>query len=180
METFSVLLALCAGNSPVNSPHKGQWRGALMFSLICAWINGWVNNREAVDLRRYRAHYDVTVMFWYTQSELLFINRPKHNLHDSFCSVLWIDQISFHFRAIIYFHFCDFQMCTRSSIDMIGIVELIWQAPIWFWNRWFINKLLERLHSTTLFVFLCTSFRNCYANVCWWQKLIPSLCRVLY
>ena len=49
--------------SPVNSPHKGQWRGALMFSLICVWINGWVNNREAGDLRRYRAHYDVTVMF---------------------------------------------------------------------------------------------------------------------
>ena len=48
--------------SPVNSPHKGQWRGALMFSLICVWINGWVNNREAGDLRRYRAHYFVTVM----------------------------------------------------------------------------------------------------------------------
>ena len=47
---------------PVNSPHKGQWRGALMFSLICAWINGWVNNREAGDLRRHRAHYDFTVM----------------------------------------------------------------------------------------------------------------------
>ena len=47
METFSALLALCAGNSPVpvNSPHNGQWRGALMFSLICARINGWVNNR---------------------------------------------------------------------------------------------------------------------------------------
>ena len=49
--------------SPVNSPHKGQWRGALMFSLICVWINGWVNNREAGDLRRYRAHYDVTLMY---------------------------------------------------------------------------------------------------------------------
>ena len=48
--------------SQVNSPHKGQWLGALMFSLICAWINGWVNKREAGDLRRYRAHYDVTVM----------------------------------------------------------------------------------------------------------------------
>ena len=48
--------------SPVNSPHKGQWRGTLMFSLICVWINGWVNSREAGDLRRYRAHYDVTVM----------------------------------------------------------------------------------------------------------------------
>ena len=64
MNTFSALLALCVGNSPVpvNSPHKGQWRGALMFSLICVWINGWVNNREAGDLRRYRAQYDVTVM----------------------------------------------------------------------------------------------------------------------
>ena len=54
--------------SPVNSTHKGQWRGALMFSLIWAWINGWVNNREAGDLRRHRAHYDVIVMTfnkWY-------------------------------------------------------------------------------------------------------------------
>ena len=48
--------------SPVNSLHKGQWRGALMFSLICAWINGWVNNGKAGDLRRHRAHYDVMVM----------------------------------------------------------------------------------------------------------------------
>ena len=48
--------------SPVNSPHKGQWRGALMFTLICVWINGCVNNREAGDLRCYCAHYGVTVM----------------------------------------------------------------------------------------------------------------------
>ena len=47
--------------SPVNSPHKGQWRGALMFSLICAWIDGSVNTGEACDLRRHRAHYDVTL-----------------------------------------------------------------------------------------------------------------------
>ena len=48
--------------SPVNIPHKGQWRGALMFYLICVWINGCVNNRVAGDLRRYRAHYEVIVM----------------------------------------------------------------------------------------------------------------------
>ena len=48
--------------SPVNSPHKGQWRGALMLSFIRAWINGWVKNRQACDLRRHRAHYDVIVM----------------------------------------------------------------------------------------------------------------------
>ena len=48
--------------SPVNSSNKGQWRRALMFSLIFTWINGWVNNLEVVNLRRHRAHYDVTVM----------------------------------------------------------------------------------------------------------------------
>ena len=49
--------------SPFDSPHKDQWRGALMFSLICAWTNGWANNRDASDLRRHRTHYDVTLMF---------------------------------------------------------------------------------------------------------------------
>ena len=48
--------------SLVNSPHIGQWRGALMFSLICVWINGCVNNHDAGDLRCHHTHYDVTVM----------------------------------------------------------------------------------------------------------------------
>ena len=47
---------------PINSPHKRQWRGALMVSLICAWISSWVNSREAGDFRRQRAHYDANVM----------------------------------------------------------------------------------------------------------------------
>ena len=55
----------------VISPHKGQWRGALMFSWICIWINGWINNREADDLRRYRAHYYVTVMCFFLPSHYM-------------------------------------------------------------------------------------------------------------
>ena len=59
--------------SPVNSPHKGQWHGALMFSVItmasdtefwCFLLSGpeqMVNNQDAGDLRHHRAHYDVTV-----------------------------------------------------------------------------------------------------------------------
>ena len=64
METYSALLAFVRGihRSPVNFPHKVQWRGALVFSLICAWSNGWVNNRGAGDLRRHSAHFDVFVM----------------------------------------------------------------------------------------------------------------------
>ena len=42
--------------------YNGQWRGALMLSLICAWINGWVNNSEAGDLRWHRAHLYATVI----------------------------------------------------------------------------------------------------------------------
>ena len=72
--------------SPVSSPHKGQWRRALMFSLIFAWINSWVNNGETGDLRRHRAHYDVTLMhksIWFIKSQLfalywLFIDFSDH------------------------------------------------------------------------------------------------------
>ena len=56
------------GMSPVSGEFPAQMPvicGALIFSLICVWINminGWVNIREAGDLRRHRAHYDVSVM----------------------------------------------------------------------------------------------------------------------
>ena len=64
--------------SPVNSPHKGQWSGALIFSFICVWINSWVNNRAAGDLRCYRAHYDVIVMdAWVIRHEM---QRPMLNI----------------------------------------------------------------------------------------------------
>ena len=64
MEIFSALLAICVGNSPVTGefPVQGQGCEALMFSLICAWINGWVNYGEAGDLRRNHARYDVIVI----------------------------------------------------------------------------------------------------------------------
>ena len=64
MKTFCALLALCAGNSPVTGEFPTQRPVTRSFDVffICAWINGWVNNHEAGDLRRHRAHYDVIVM----------------------------------------------------------------------------------------------------------------------
>ena len=81
METFSASLSRCAGNSPVNSPHKSQWRGALMFSLICAWTNAWVNNRNAGDLRRRHAYYDVTVINLHIKGRLYLITIIYVVLH---------------------------------------------------------------------------------------------------
>ena len=82
----------------VNSPHKGQWHGSLIFSLICAWTNGWVDNRNAGDLRRHHANWDVTVMRqidvshdmvalmfrWYSSICLIYVCRgPKQNISTS-------------------------------------------------------------------------------------------------
>ena len=72
METFSALLALYAGEFRA----QRKWCRTLMFSFICAWINGWVNNREAGDLRRHRAHYDVNVMY-----------KSRHASNDPLCMV---------------------------------------------------------------------------------------------
>ena len=50
METLSALLVICVGNSPVTGKFAPQRPVARSFdvSLICAWINGWVNNREVL------------------------------------------------------------------------------------------------------------------------------------
>ena len=71
METFSALLAICAGNSPVTAEFPAQrplTRSFDVFFDLCR-INGWVNNREAGDLRRNRAHYDVIVMYLHSLPE---------------------------------------------------------------------------------------------------------------
>ena len=82
--------------SPVNSPHKGQWRGALMFSLICARINGWVNNGEAGDLRRNRAHYDVIVMIVNILGDIFkcIVVNENH------CILIWSFFLRFNWRNI--------------------------------------------------------------------------------
>ena len=95
METFSRYWPFVRGiyRWPANSPPKGQGIGVLMFSLICAWMNASVNSREASDLKRHRAYYDVIVIFcrhqrstihtimltrWLQHIYAIFVS---HNLH---------------------------------------------------------------------------------------------------
>ena len=66
LETFSALLAPCAENSPVNSPHKGQLHGALIFFFDLR-LNKWLS----IQSERHRAHYDVTVMAYLMASHYL-------------------------------------------------------------------------------------------------------------
>ena len=66
METFSALLAICTGNSPVTGEFPAQRPVTRSFVdfFDLRLNNGWVNNGEAGDLRRHRAHYDVIVMHY--------------------------------------------------------------------------------------------------------------------
>ena len=84
--------------SPVKSPHKGQWRGGMMLSLICAWINDWVNNREAGDPRSHRAHYDVIVMVARGNISLVLPYILRQVLENIF---LQIGTIQIHFQQYL-------------------------------------------------------------------------------
>ena len=100
--------------SPVNSPHKGQWRGALMISMICVWINDWVNNREAGDLRRYRAHHDVIVMKIQTLNTYFYMCYQQHIITD-----LLNDLVPYHTRAS--------RRCVATAWNPNPVLSLYWE-----------------------------------------------------
>ena len=126
METFSTFLTLCAGNSPtpVNTAHKGQWRGTLLLSLICAWINDWVNNREAGDLRRHRAHYDVIVII------LVISTTPCSAIDENFIKMIFPFQwwnhyvimtqcvrwVAAHLASLSFYEPSDSRALSQSSV----------------------------------------------------------------
>ena len=83
-----------------------------MFSLICVWINDWTKNREAGDLRRCRAHYDVIVMCYGMQNKKSFhfeqyihvlmyskLQRGMHTHTHIKCVIIWSSYDSFCFNS---------------------------------------------------------------------------------
>ena len=107
--------------SPVNSPHKGQWRGALMFSLICVWITGWANNRQAGDLRRHSAHYDVIVMNWIQTWS--WVSPPKH---ENGVGILY---------KCIFFYLLDILTVTACSYRVPALIFLL-SCFVWGQGDW--------------------------------------------
>ena len=153
METFSALLAICAGNSPVPGEfpaHKGQWRGALMFSLICVWINGWVNNREAGDLRRYHAHYDVIVMDMTLKNVGNYIHRNP---------LVWPNKKTkrVYFRS----HTCHWS--ASEAFNSIWSATETERSSGWLiWHKWFYWMVVKGK------VVMVTSCQHCL------QMLLPT------
>ena len=90
-----------------------------MFSFSCAWINGWVKNREAGDWRRHRAHYDVTVMF----KRFFFFWNDVNTKYDTRLGIT------------------DSKACAKFRCGSVGLsnhrpvaVLSIWWNGIWDWE----------------------------------------------
>ena len=127
MKPFSRVTGPLWGEPAGHSPHtEGQRRGALMFSLISVWTNSWANNRDIGDLKRHRAHYDVTVMlktYFYTARHSNF--RRKRDFvkatHAYLCACMHTG-IWFHdyvtICAPLWRHVCGFGIL-KNIIHMI-------------------------------------------------------------
>ena len=148
--------------SPMNSPHKGQWRGALMFSLICAaWINGWANNRDAGDLRRHCVLYDVTVM---TLSSEIILGTcsaaerchclspyPEWSLvlHLSVCSLPCLPKALYRRRYINYA--CKISSTLTSSENgLLFMAQWFSYSLFWINHKW--NWYLQTVQGHVLTV----------------------------
>ena len=146
---------------PVTSPHKGQWRGALMFSLICAYVNGWVNNHEDGDLRRHRADCDAIVMVW----------KKGHNVSWNH-AYLYINTVECRYNAVQYRKILPEWLRAEYQSDA-GFPKHTLTGELWgvfcehYWENWlryngtamYSNCTFpEVINQTTAIEFLALSF----------------------
>ena len=139
--------------SPVNSPHNGQWREALMFSLICVWIIDWVNNREAGDLRRYRAHSEVIVMCFRLPTILKqsSYKHAKPNIFKVVCIYLW-----------------QSRMLTVQMREFTASLK-----PFSKWNSWkIVRSHIRQFHNST---YICDRFTKQFLNECFGVRNLRKL-----
>ena len=157
--------------SPVDSPHKGQWRGALMFLLICSWTNGWANTRDAGDLRRHRTNYEVTIM-WLGSIRPSTGRIPEADHSPLFASnplfkVVCVDYVTIHCNDFI-------SLATLISPSHIKLTRSIWlprhQPATWLGRRTGNESWLAFGHSSILhfyFTMIKTAFECFPIHIVW-------------
>ena len=150
---------------PVNSRHKGQWRGALMFSLICAWINGGVNNSEAVDLRRDRAHYDVTVLEMMDTGSVWL---PHSYYGNNLVNASWWKKRRSTFWSDRPLHIEDPYLIIFAPANFLApYVARPFQTQKWIWRFWNISEtMIADCHTRMRLLHIPRYQNSCYQ----WQQ----------
>ena len=149
----------------MNSPHKGQWRGALIFSLIWTWINSWVNNPEVGDLRRHRAHCEVSVMHLWPQKLyrafrfgtpwLISCSYPRHSQLTRHSLMLANGRIRQSLTALVISSQHPWMLekdslITVSGLEWESLYQLVNRGPGWTcmqWNLVTVSSLTITQHS---------------------------------
>ena len=135
METFSALLAFCAGNSPVHGEFPIQRPVTRSFDVFfdLRWIRSWVNNREAGDLRRQQAHYDVIDMIlWFLFNYSVGgCGRMNTNLY-----IIMIFVLCLHAYMNRYISFYNEAGPSTLKSRKTVVCMFLW-AVVWVWTQWF-------------------------------------------
>ena len=158
--------------SPLNSPHKGQWCGALIFSLICTWINGLINNYEVGDSICHHAHFDFTVVLSWLPSvnvkEALFqLNQSSDPLPDkgvrrlqtwviSLLSLLHVKNGQGNIDILDADTYID--RIVQQRCNPIANAPELWLSCTvsLIWGSWYA---------------LCTSYTDCVITIIPWQEM---------
>ena len=167
--------------SPVNSPHKGQWRGVLMHSFICARINGWVNNREAGDSRRHRAH-DVIAIFcetfmYYMNSTVksnIPVNRAAQIRYRPYvCSICVVWAMLWHIMAFL--PGCHKGTTWESSLYTCVEISNI---RVRISNQHFLFLAFCQLGRNSKGCWIVNIIGQCITNPKWWNTRLWRQCVV--
>ena len=163
--------------SPVNSPHKGQWRGALMFSLIWARINSCVPNHEAGGLRRHRAQYDVTVMIFTAMGLATF---RRHHLYND------LGVVTYKSLSILTFAKKTYRMLVLTNLPLKGVGVILHVYFKTHFMCWYLDTSREFVHRCEIpqsihwwysklvqVIFWCHQAPNHYMRQCWSRSMTP-------
>ena len=119
-----------------NFPHKGLWRNALMFSLICTWTNVWVKNQDGGGLRHHCAHYEVTVMIFVLRIANFAVTGGMSGCFDN----LWCH------------HWRQSWLHDSSQFSLVNCICIIAQGHYWF--RYIFVSYFSPSHYPNLFWFV--------------------------
>ena len=157
----------CKWNSPVTGefPSQRPVTQSLIFSLICTWINSWVNNREAGDLRRHHAHYDVTVMYFPSCEAIREINN-KITLRVSTWTVL---RDSTYITLSIAWHIEPHNHDKKMTLILRLRVSLVLFAFCW-WRHNRLRKAYMRRHTWDASVWTVVVFMKSV----WLTSIFPT------
>ena len=143
-----------------------------MFSLISAWTKVWANRRDAGNLRRHRAHYDVTLIISFDGFNITIYSKfhrmhmHKHIHTYIICFAFITTTVRYKFMWCISSYFIGPPVARRQSYNSL---QFKWTLLLMTWetDRYGIKTKFGR----------CRAFLSWVVFWFYWSALIQDLTR---